>query len=156
MLQFPVEIRLICACLLILTILVSNSQGVQGLGLSYMKMAPIVWFSRSRPTVESSVFGSEFVAMKNWIYICRGIRYKLIMMGVTLSGPTYVYGYNMPGVQNTQRPESVLKKKSNSIFYHTVCESDAISESIIAHVPSVDNPADISTKVVTGGGDGIT
>jgi hypothetical protein len=30
-----VERRLICACLLILIMLVSNSQGVQGLGLSY-------------------------------------------------------------------------------------------------------------------------
>jgi hypothetical protein len=31
----PVEKRLICACLLILIMPVSNSQGVQGLGLSY-------------------------------------------------------------------------------------------------------------------------
>jgi hypothetical protein len=31
----PVERRLICACLLILIMLVSNSQGVPGLGLSY-------------------------------------------------------------------------------------------------------------------------
>jgi hypothetical protein len=31
----PVERRLVCACLLILIMLVSNSQGVQGLGLSY-------------------------------------------------------------------------------------------------------------------------
>jgi hypothetical protein len=38
------------------------------------------------------------------------------MMGVTLSGPTFVYGDNMSVVHNTQRPESVLKKKSNSIF----------------------------------------
>jgi hypothetical protein len=33
----------------------------------YLKMAPIVWFSKSHPTVESSVFGAEFVAMKNGI-----------------------------------------------------------------------------------------
>jgi hypothetical protein len=30
-------------------------------------------------------------------------------------------------------------------------ESAAIGESIIGHVPSVDNPADIFTKVVAGG-----
>jgi hypothetical protein len=86
----------------------------------YLNMAPIVWFSNRHPTVESSVFGAEFVAMKNGIETFRGLRYKLIMMGVALSGPTYVYGDNMYGVHNTQRPESVLKKKSNSIFYHTV------------------------------------
>jgi hypothetical protein len=73
------------------------------------------------------------------------------MMGVALSDPTYVYGNNMSVVHNTQRPESVLKKKSNSICYHAVRESATMGESIIGHVPSVDNPADIHTKVVSGG-----
>jgi hypothetical protein len=33
----------------------------------YLNMAPIVWFSKRQPTVESSVFGAEFIAMKNGI-----------------------------------------------------------------------------------------
>jgi hypothetical protein len=119
--------------------------------VKYLNMAPIVWFSR-QPTSESSVSGSEFFAMNNGIETCCGLRYKLIMMGVTLSGPTYIYGENMSVVHNTQRTESVLKKKkSNSILYHAVCESDAIVEYITGYVPSVDNPADIFTKVVPGG-----
>jgi hypothetical protein len=77
----------------------------------YLNMAPIVWFSKRQQSVESSVFGAEFVSMKNDIEACRGLRYKLRMMGVTLSGPTFVYGENMYVVHNTQRPESVLKKK---------------------------------------------
>jgi hypothetical protein len=81
----------------------------------YLNMAHIVWFSKHQPTVESSVFGAEFVAMKNGIETCRGLRYKLRMMGVTLIVPTYVYGDNMSVVHNTQRPASVLKKRSNSI-----------------------------------------
>jgi hypothetical protein len=81
----------------------------------YLNMAPIVWFSKRQPTVESSVFGAEFVAMKNVIETCRGLRYKLRMLGVALRGPTFVYGDNMSVVHNTHRPESVLKKKSNSI-----------------------------------------
>jgi hypothetical protein len=92
----------------------------------YLNMAPIVWFSKRQPTVESSVFGAEFVAMKNGIETCRGLRYKLIMMGVALSGPTFVSGDNMSVVHNTQRSESVLKKKSNSICYHAVRESAAM------------------------------
>jgi hypothetical protein len=117
----------------------------------YLNMAPIVWFSKRQPTVESSVFGAEFFAMKNGIETCHGLRYKMRMMGVTLSGPTFVYGDNMFVVHNTQRPASVLKKKSNSICYHEVRESAAMGESIIGHAPSVDNPADICTKVVPGG-----
>jgi hypothetical protein len=53
--------------------------------------------------------------MKNGIETCRGLHYKLRMMGVALSGPTFIYGDNMYVVHNTQRPESVLKNKSNSI-----------------------------------------
>jgi hypothetical protein len=117
----------------------------------YLNMMPIVWFSKRQPTVESSVFGAEFFAMKNGIETCHGLRYKLIIMGMALIGPTFVYGDNISVVHNTHRTESVLKKKSNSIRYHEVCESAAMGESIIGHVPSVDNPADICTKVVPGG-----
>jgi hypothetical protein len=117
----------------------------------YLNMAPIVWFSKRQPILESSVFGAEFVAMKNGIDTYCGLRYKLRMMGVTLGGPTFVYRDNMYVVHNTQRPESVLKKKSNSMFYHAVRASAAMRESIIGHMSSVDNPADICTKVLPGG-----
>jgi hypothetical protein len=116
-----------------------------------MNMTPIVWCSKRHPTVESSVFGAECVVMKNGIETCCGIHYKLIMMGVTLSGPTYVYGDNMSVFHNTQWPESVLKKKSISICYHAVRESAAMGESLIGHVHYFDNTADICTKVVPGG-----
>jgi hypothetical protein len=70
---------------------------------------------------------------------------------VTLSGPTYVYVDNMSVAHSTQRPGFVLKKKSNSICYHAVRDSAAMVESIIEHVPYVDNLADICTKVVPDG-----
>jgi hypothetical protein len=56
----------------------------------YLNMAPIVWFSKRQPTVESSMFGAEFVAMNNGIENTRGLRYKLRMMGVAIDGPTNV------------------------------------------------------------------
>jgi hypothetical protein len=73
------------------------------------------------------------------------------MMGVNLSGPTFVYGDNMSVVHKPQRAESVLKKKSNSFYVHAVRDSAAMGESIIGHVPSVYNTADICTNVVPGG-----
>jgi hypothetical protein len=100
-----------------------------GFGI-YFSMAPIVWYSKRQPTVESSVLGAEFVAMKNGIETCRGLHYKLMMMVAALSDPTFVYGDNIYVVHNTQRPESVLKKKSKSICYHAVHESSAMGESI--------------------------
>jgi hypothetical protein len=95
----------------------------------YLNMAPIVWFSKRQPTVESSVFGAEFVAMKNGIETCSGLHYKLRMMGVTLGGPTFVYGDSIYVVHSTHRPESVFKKKANSFCYHAVLKSAAMGES---------------------------
>jgi hypothetical protein len=89
-------------------------------------MAPIVWFSKRQPNVDSSVFGAEFVTMKNGIETTRGLSYKLRMMGVNIDVLTYVYGDNMSVVHNTQRPDSVLKKKSNTICYYAVRESAAM------------------------------
>jgi hypothetical protein len=114
--------------------------------VTYLNMVPLVWFSKLYPNMESSFFGAVFAAMKNGIETCRGLCYKLMMMGVPLSGPIY-----MSVVHSTHRPQSVLKKNSHYICYHTVCKSAAMGESIIGHVPSVENPDDICTKVVSGG-----
>jgi hypothetical protein len=51
--------------------------------VNYLSIAQLMWFSKRHPAVESSVFGAEFVAIKNGIDTCRGFRYKLRMMGVT-------------------------------------------------------------------------
>jgi hypothetical protein len=42
-------------------------------------MALIIWLSKCQPTIETSVFGAEFVAMKHGIETLRGLRYKLRM-----------------------------------------------------------------------------
>jgi hypothetical protein len=89
--------------------------------------------------------------MVNGIETCRSLHYKLRMVGVYLSGPIFFYGDTMHVVHNTQRPESVLKKKSNLICYRGVCKSAVTGESIIGHVPSVENSVDICTNIVPGG-----
>ena len=117
----------------------------------YINMAPIAWQSKKQAMVESSVFGAEFCAMKIGIETCRGLRYKLRMMGIPLSGPTYVYGDNQSVIHNTSKPESTLKKKSNSIAYHACRESVAMGESLTTHISTHLNPADLATKVLPGG-----
>jgi hypothetical protein len=76
----------------------------------FCNLALIVWLSKQQPTIETSVFGAEFVAMKHGIKKLRGLRYNIRMMGIPLSGPTYVYGDNKSQVTNSSRPESTLRK----------------------------------------------
>ena len=119
--------------------------------LLYLNMSPIAWFSKRQATIETSVFGAEFVTMKTAMDTARGIHYKLCMMGIPIGGPTYFYGDNMSVIHNTQQPESQLRKKANAICYHTIRESVAMGEMLTGHVCSENNPADICTKVVPGG-----
>ena len=114
----------------------------------YLNTALIDWLSKKQSTIEGSVFGAEFVAMKTGVEALKGIRYKLRMMGVPLTGPTYVYGNNMSVIYNTSRSELSLKKKSNSICYHAVREAVAGGEVLTAHCNTNDNHFDMMTKVL--------
>ena len=116
----------------------------------YLNCALVQWLSKKQSTIETSVFGAEFVAMKIGMESLRGLRYKLRMMGVPIWGPSLIYGDNMSVIHNTQRPESTLKKKSNSIAYHAVRESVAMGESLTGHVGTNSNVADLATKVLVG------
>ena len=71
------------------------------------------------------------------------------MMGVPVDGPLYIYRDNMSVINNTQKPEYVLKKKSNSICYYAIRESVAMGESLTAHITTLDNYADLATKTIT-------
>ena len=71
-------------------------------------------------------------------------------MGIPISSSSYTYWDNMLVVHNTSRSESVLRKKSNSVCYHAVCESVAMGESLVGHIPSKENTADLMTKVFYG------
>ncbi len=72
------------------------------------------------------------------------------MMGVAIDGATHVYGDNMSVIKNTSKPESTLNKKSNPVCYHTVRESAAMGETLMAHIHGAENPADLMTKVLSG------
>ena len=56
----------------------------------------------------------------------------------------------MSVIHNTSKPESVLKKKSNSICYRFVSEAVAMRECLTTHVPTAINWADLLTKVLYG------
>ena len=83
--------------------------------LVYLNSAPIYWMSKKQTSVETSSFGSEFIAMKQCTEYIRGLRYKLRMMGIPCEGPAFVYGNNQSVLANTTIPDSTLKKKSQSI-----------------------------------------
>ena len=116
--------------------------------LIYINSAPVYWLSKKQNSVESSTFGSKFMAMKQCCEYIRGLRYKLRMMGIEVNGPAYIQGDNKSVLCNTSIPDSTLKKKSQSIAYHFVREGVARDEWRTAYVNTHLNPADLLTKVL--------
>jgi hypothetical protein len=108
--------------------------------------APIIWHTKKQGSIETSSFGAEFTAMKSGTELIIGLRYKLRMMGVPLLGPTRILADNMSVIHNVSKPESQLKKKSNSIAYHFCREVIASKAAFVTYEPSETNLADMLTK----------
>eukprot|EP00978_Attheya_sp_CCMP212_P034406 scaffold143909_cov63-Attheya_sp.AAC.2 len=116
----------------------------------FVNRAPINWYSKRQNTVESSTFGSEFVAMKTAVEMTEGLRYKLRMLGIPIEGPVYVFCGNEGVVKNSANPESTLKKKHNAVAFHKAREACASNMIRIAKEDGETNLSDILTKLLPG------
>ncbi len=85
-----------------------------------MNRAPIIWYSKQQNTIETSTFGSEFVAAQIAVELIENLHYKLRMFGVPIDGLANVYCDNNSVCSNSTKPESTLKMKHNTIAYHRV------------------------------------
>ena len=116
--------------------------------LIYLNAAPILWYSKKQNTVETSTFGSEFVAMRQAFEMIKALNYKLRMFGIPIEGPASIYCDNNAVVLNCSNPESVLRKKHHSVNYNYVRESVAAGIGLVYKVDTGHNLADLFTKVL--------
>ena len=72
-------------------------------------------------------------------------------MGIPVEDPTFIFGDNQSVLANTTIPESMLKKKTQSIAYHFVQEGCARDKWRTAYISTHDNVADMLTKPVLSG-----
>jgi hypothetical protein len=112
----------------------------------FINGAPISWYSKRQNTIESSTFGSEFVALKIAVEMNEALRYKLRMMGIPIVGETNCFCDNQSVVTNSIVPQSTLTKKHNFVAYHKVRESVASEAISIAHEKGKHNLSDVLTK----------
>jgi hypothetical protein len=119
--------------------------------LIFVQNAPILWFSKKQNTVESSSFGSEFVALRIAKEMIVALRYKLRMFGVPIRGPASILCDNQGVVKNASVPESALSKRHNAINYHTVREAVAAGIIRVGKEDGNTNLADVFTKCLERG-----
>ena len=80
--------------------------------------------------------------------LTKGLRYKLIMMGIPIDGPTSVFCDNKSVVTSMYVPTLTLAKKHLGICYHAVRESVAVGIHRIAHISGESNPGGVLTKLL--------
>ena len=114
--------------------------------LLFANRALIVWYSKRQNTVETSTFGSEFIAMKTAGEQIEALRYKLCMFGVPLEGTTNIFCDNESVFKNASIPDSTLKKKHTSIWYHWSREVVAAGTVRITEEGTTMNLSDLFTK----------
>ena len=85
--------------------------------------------------------------MKNAVELIAALRYKLIMFGLPIDGPTDMFCDNEAVYKNASTPESQLRKKHHSISYHMAREAVASGACRIAKEDTLTNLADLFTKV---------
>ena len=89
--------------------------------------------------------------MKQCCEYIRGLRYKLRILGVSVEGPSYIFGDNQFVLSNTTKPHSTLKKKSSSIAFHFVREGIAKDEWRTTYINTHSNLTDLLTTSLPGG-----
>ena len=72
-------------------------------------------------------------------------------MGIPCVGSAYIHGDNQSVLASCGTPDSILKKKSQSIAYHVVREGAARDEWRTLYVNTNDNEADLLTKLLPSG-----
>jgi hypothetical protein len=115
----------------------------------FINRAPILWYSKRQNTVETSTFGSEFLAMKTVTEAIIALRAKLYWFGIPIDGPADVYADNESMVKCTRDFDTKLNKKHNSISYHYCRQAVAAMVIRTGKVHTDFNIADPYTKALT-------
>jgi len=101
-----------------------------------------MWLSQA--TVETTTYGSEFVAAciatDQVIDLCNTLRY----LGVPVKSKSYMFGDNKSVVTSSTIPHSGLNKHHNALSYH--CVHEAIAAKILGsfHIDGKKNLSDHS------------
>ena len=91
------------------------------------------------------------MAMKHATEYIRGLQYQLKAMGITVVECAYIYVDNKSVLVNSGTPHSQLKKKSNSVVFHHICEGSALDEWRSTYINTHQNVADFLTKNLPSG-----
>ena len=111
--------------------------------LHLLNQNPSSWFSSRQGQVETTTYGSEFMAARQAVEQIIDIRYTLHIFGVPLDGPAWLLGDNQAVINSTTIPHSSLSKRWNALSYHRCREAVAAGIVRFEFLLGRENPSDI-------------
>jgi len=124
---------------------VITGRSVTGI-LHLVNKTPIDWYSKKQATVETAIYGSEFIAACICVDQSIDLKNTLCYLGVPVCKKAYMFVDNKSVVDSSTIPHAKLHKHHNALSFHHVRE--AIAAAIIGfyHIDGNENPADILSK----------
>ena len=116
--------------------------------LIFCNRSQIICHSKRQNGVDTSTFGSEFTAMKNFVELIAALQLKLRLFGVPIDGSTAILCDNEALYNNASTPGYQLRKKHHSVLYHMSRGAVASGACRITKENTETNLSDIFTKVL--------
>ena len=114
--------------------------------LHFLNQPPIVALTKRKSTVETAIYGSEFVAARTAVDQIIDIRSTLRYLEVPIRDKSYMFGDNRSVVTSSTIPISTITKGHHLASYHRVREAIAPKYISIHWKDGKSNPADILSK----------
>ena len=112
----------------------------------FINTTPLYWYSKRQATVETAIYGSEFVAARTATELIMDLRNTLRYLGVPIMTKAYMFGDNKSVITSATIPQSVINKSHNMLSYHRVKEAIAAKILDFYWCSSEQNKSDILSK----------
>ena len=114
--------------------------------LCFLNMMPINWYSKKQATVETVIYGSEFMAARTCVDQVMDLWLTLCYLGVPIREKSYMFGDNKTIVDSSSKPHAKLHRRHNTLSFHHVHEAVVSMFISFTYLDSKYNPADIVSK----------
>ena len=101
---------------------------------------------KKQNTAESATYESEFMVSRQATEHIIDISYTLLMMGIPIEGPSWMFGDNQGVITSSTIPQSYLNKRHNALSYHRVRKCIDAGIIYFMYIESIYHPADVLTK----------
>ena len=114
--------------------------------ITFVNTTPTDSFLKRQATVETAMYGSEFVAAKTATELIMDLRNTLRYLGVPIMTKAYMFGDNRSVLTSSTIPQSILNRRHNILSYHRVREAIATKILEFHWCSSDQNKSDILSK----------